>query len=307
MNFMMKAGMNQMKDQAKALIPDEMQDKKDKKDKNKDGKDQEGQEGQEGEKSNLEPSEKGNQISQKKPKKKNPITRGLAIRMYSILLFHTLVVTIALFAFGKKNKKFTLMKLIIFLACFFGSVLFSLAVSNFKFISKIFLNYLLYLVILGANVIGFVCCVRLDEEGDVFKLVNTLFIIFDTGSLTIILFSLLVKDTPSTFWLMCSSCGGILIAVIVLAKVYNDSKVFRWIVLLFCGIGIAIYQSMNFNALDAYKKNNKNETSVPSMVSLPFELNVCFVKIFWYVIKIISYLCSMCYACCCVSAPRRKK
>ena len=37
MNFMMKAGMNQMKDQAKALIPDEMQDKKDT---NKDGKNQ---------------------------------------------------------------------------------------------------------------------------------------------------------------------------------------------------------------------------------------------------------------------------
>ena len=296
MNFMMKAGMNQMKDQAKALIPDEMQDKKDT---NKDGKNQEG------EKSNLEPSEKGQQISNKKPKKKNPITKGLAIRMYSILLFHTLVVTILLFAFGKKNVKFSFIKLIIFLACFFGSVLLSLAVTNYKFISKMFLNYLIYLVILGANVIGFVCCVRLN--GDLFKLVNTLFMIFNTGSLTIILFSTLVKDTPSTFWLMCSSSGGILISVIVLAKVYNESKIFRWIVLLFCGIGIAIYQSMNYNAIDAYKKNNKNETSVPSMVSLPFELNICFVKIFWYVIKIIAYLCSMCYACCCVKAPRRKK
>ena len=298
MNFMMKAGMNQMKDQAKALIPDEMQDKKDT---NKDGKNQEG------EKSNLESSEKEKQISQKKPKKKNPITKGLAIRMYSILLFHTLVVTILLFVFGKKNKKFTPIKLIIFIACFFGSVLLSLAVSNFKFISKIFLNYLIYLIILGANVIGFICCVRLDEDENVFKFVNTLFIIFDTGSLTIILFSILVKDTPSTFWLMCSSSGGILISIIVLAKVYNEGKIFRWIILLFCGIGFAIYQSMNYNALDAYKKNNKNETSVPSMVSLPLELNICFVKIFWYVIKIISYLCSMCYACCCVSAPRRKK
>ena len=205
MNFMMKAGMNQMKDQAKALIPDEMQDKKDT---NKDGKNQEG------EKSNLEPSEKGQQISNKKPKKKNPITKGLAIRMYSILLFHTLVITILLFVFGKKNVNFSPIKLIIFLACFFGSVLLSLAVTNYKFISKMFLNYLIYLVILGANVIGFVCCVRLN--GDLFKLVNTLFMIFNTGSLTIILFSTLVKDTPSTFWLMCSSSGGILISVIVL-------------------------------------------------------------------------------------------
>lgn len=30
------------------------------------------------------------------------------------------------------------------------------------------------------------------------------------------------------------------------------------------------------------------------MVSLPFELNLCFAKIFWYLIKIISFLCSMC-------------
>lgn len=293
MNFMMKAGMNQMKDQAKALIPDEMQDKSEKK--------------QKGDNSNLESSEKEQQISQKKPKKKNPITKGLAIRMYSILLFHTLVITILLFIFGKKNKGFGWIKFIIFLSCFFGSILLSLAVSNYKFISKIFLNYLIYLIILAANVIGFICCARLKENGDFFKLINSLFIIFDTGSITIILFSILVKDTPSTFWLMCSSSGGILISVIVLAKVYNDSKIFRWIILLFCGIGIAIYQSMNYNALDVYKKNNKNETSVPSMVSLPFELNLSFVKIFWYVIKIIANLCSMCYACCCVSAPKRKK
>ena len=47
---------DQMKDQAMALIPDEMQDKSEKK--------------QNGEKSNVESSEKGKQISQKKPKKK---------------------------------------------------------------------------------------------------------------------------------------------------------------------------------------------------------------------------------------------
>lgn len=292
MNFMMQAGMNQMKDQAKSLIPNEMQDKK-----------EGGKEGEENGK--IENSENKNQVKQKKPKRKNPITKSAAIRMYTVLLFHTLLITILLYVFTKsENIGFSIIKLAIFLGCFFGAILLSLAVSYFQFISKVFLNYLIYLIILGANVIGFICCARLN--GDLFKLLKTMFIIFDAGSLTIIFFSTLVKDTPSTFWLMCSSCGGIIIAILVMAKVYNDSKIFRWVVILFGCIAFAIYESMNYNALDVYKKNTKNEASVPSMVSLPFELNICFVKIFWYVLKVIGYLCSMCFACCC-AGPKKKK
>jgi len=292
MNFMMQAGMNQMKDQAKSLIPNEMQDKK-----------EGGKEGEENGK--IENSENKNQVKQKKPKRKNPITKSAAIRMYTVLLFHTLLITILLYVFTKsENIDFSIIKLAIFLGCFFGAILLSLAVSYFQFISKVFLNYLIYLIILGANVIGFICCARLN--GDLFKLLKTMFIIFDAGSLTIIFFSTLVKDTPSTFWLMCSSCGGIIIAILVMAKVYNDSKIFRWVVILFGCIAFAIYESMNYNALDVYKKNTKNEASVPSMVSLPFELNLCFVKIFWYVLKVIGYLCSMCFACCC-AGPKKKK
>ena len=292
MNFMMQAGMNQMKDQAKSLIPNEMQDKK-----------EGGKEGEENGK--IENSENKNQVKQKKPKRKNPITKSAAIRMYTVLLFHTLLITILLYVFTKsENIGFSIIKLAIFLGCFFGAILLSLAVSYFQFISKVFLNYLIYLIILGANVIGFICCARLN--GDLFKLLKTMFIIFDAGSLTIIFFSTLVKDTPSTFWLMCSSCGGIIIAILVMAKVYNDSKIFRWVVILFGCIAFAIYESVNYNALDLYKKNTKNEASVPSMVSLPFELNLCFVKIFWYVLKVIGYLCSMCFACCC-AGPKKKK
>ena len=288
----MQAGMNQMKDQAKSLIPNEMQDKK-----------EGGKEGEENGK--IENSENKNQVKQKKPKRKNPITKSAAIRMYTVLLFHTLLITILLYVFTKsENIDFSIIKLAIFLGCFFGAILLSLAVSYFQFISKVFLNYLIYLIILGANVIGFICCARLN--GDLFKLLKTMFIIFDAGSLTIIFFSTLVKDTPSTFWLMCSSCGGIIIAILVMAKVYNDSKIFRWVVILFGCIAFAIYESMNYNALDVYKKNTKNEASVPSMVSLPFELNLCFVKIFWYVLKVIGYLCSMCFACCC-AGPKKKK
>ena len=296
MNFMMKAGMNQManqmKDQAQALIPNELQDKS------------EENKGKELENGKIEGSDKINKNKVKKPKRKNPITKSLAIKMYSILLFHTLLVTILIYVFTNTKKTgFSIIKLAIFLGCLFGSILISLAVSHFQFISKFYLNYILYLLILAANSIGFIICSLLNE--DLSKLVKTMFVIFDAASLTIILFSILVKDTPSTFWLMCSSCGGIIIALLIMAKIYNDSKIFRYLVILFGLISAAIYESMNYNALDAYKKNNKNETSVPSMISLPFELNLCFVKIFWYLIKIIKYLCSMCYSCCC-GKPKKK-
>ena len=296
MNFMMKAGMNQManqmKDQAQALIPNELQDKS------------EENKGKELENGKIEGSDKINKNKVKKPKRKNPITKSLAIKMYSILLFHTLLVTILIYVFTNTKKTgFSIIKLAIFLGCLFGSILISLAVSHFQFISKFYLNYILYLLILAANSIGFIICSLLNE--DLSKLVKTMFVIFDAASLTIILFSILVKDTPSTFWLMCSSCGGIIIALLIMAKIYNDSKIFRYLVILFGLISAAIYESMNYNALDAYKKNNKNETSVPSMISLPFELNLCFVKIFWYLIKIIKYLFSMCYACCCAKAKKK--
>lgn len=296
MNFMMKAGMNQManqmKDQAQALIPNELQDKS------------EENKGKEMENGKIEGSNNINKDIQKKPKRKNPITKSLAIKMYSILLFHTLLVTILIYVFTNiKKSGFSIIKLAIFVGCLFGAILLSLAVSHIQFISKLYLNYILYLVILAANSIGFIHCSLLDE--DLSKLIKTMFVIFDAASLTIILFSVLVKDTPSTFWLMCSSCGGIIIALLVMAKIYNDSKIFRYLVIFFGLISAAIYESMNYNALDVYKKNNKNETSVPSMISLPFELNLCFVKIFWYLIKIIKYLFSMCYACCCAKAKKK--
>ena len=90
---------------------------------------------------------------------------------------------------------------------------------------------------------------------------------------------------------MCCSIGGYLIAIIVMAKIYNDGKVARMKILFF---GCLYFKQWIIIALDAYKKKQTNETSVPSMVSLPFELNLCFAKIFWYLIKIISFLCSMC-------------
>ena len=326
MNFMMQAGMNQMKDQAKSLLPSEMQDKEEKGD---------------------------SKISQsnvpKKPKKKSPITRSLALKMYSFLLFHTLLITILVFVFYKEDSKDSgtssntaLIVLssnnsdssnsttndstipenkteppgppeskesnsntgskwflfIVFAACLGGSVFLSLSISKIKFLSKIYLNYVLYLVLLAANVIGFVCCANISRS--LYELITTTFIIFDAGSFTIILFSIFVKDTPSTFWLMCSCSGGIFIALIVMSKIYSGS-LFRYLILLFGLLAFGIYEAMNYNALDSYKENVKSAPTAPSMISLPFELNVSFVKIFWYLIKGIFYLFSM---CCC---PNKKK
>ena len=289
MNFMMKAGMNQLQDQAKNLIPSEMQDKKE------EGKTEKGSEG--GEKANLQ--------VQKKPKKKNLITRSLAIKMYSILLLHTLVVTIGVFFFvqSEEDIKFTMFRLILFLACFGGGIVLSIFISNISFLSKIFFNYILWLVLLAANLMGFIVCSRLHEYLP--KLIKTLFIIFDTGSLTIIIFSLCVKDTPSTFWLMCSSAGGTIIAILIMAKILGSGLFWKWAILLFGGIACGIYEAMNYNALDVYKKNSKDAVA-PSIVALPYELNVCFVKIFWYILKLIGYLCSLCFACCCTKGKKRK-
>ena len=321
-NFLMKAGINQMKDQAKSLLPSEMQDKEEKDTKK------------------IDPSN-----APKKQKKKSPITRSLAIKMYSILLFHTLIITILVIAFYKSDSNKStetqasiillsdsssnstenstnpenstipenpeeettpenkttpeskgdlwVLKLIIFAACFAGSVFLSLSITKIKCLSKIYLNYVLYLVLLGANIAEFICLAYLSES--LYELVTTMFVIFDAGSLTIILFSILVKDTPSTFWIMCSCSGGIFIALIVMSKIYSGT-LFRYVVLIFGLLAFGIYEAMNYNALDSYKENVKNAPTAPSMISLPFELNVNFVKVFWYIVKGIFYLFSLC--CC---------
>lgn len=284
MNFIMKAGMNQMKDQAQALIPSELQDKKEE---------------------NPNPDQKDSKEEikvQKKPKKKSLITRGLAIKMYSILLFHTLVVTIVLFIFKKEITGFNILFLIIFFGCFCGSIILSLGISKIKLLSKVFLNYIFYLVLLAANIIGFTCLA--NTYYNLFELILTMFIVFDAGSLTIILFSLIVKDTPSTFWLMCSCTAGIIIAILVMSKIYNTTLVLKIFVLVFSVLSFAIYESMNYNAFNEYQNTTKEIVSSPSLISLPYELNVCFIKVFWYIIKGIFSVFSM---CCSLCSTKKKK
>lgn len=283
MNMLMKAGMNQMKDQAQALIPSELQDKSEDNPEQKDSK-----------------SDKNKKVP-KKPKKKSPITRALVLKMYSILLFHTLLITILLFVFEKSDKEFDLLTLIIFLVCFAVGFFLSLSVSNMKCLSKSFMNYIIYIILLAANIIAFLCCSRLDQN--LFEITNTILIIFDAGSLTIILFASLVKDTPSTFWLMLSCSGGLIIAIFVMIKIYYTNKLYR-LLLLFVGcLSFGVYESMNSNALNVDIDKITKEPSPPSLVSLPFELNVCFIKVFWYIIKGIYTLCTMCCSLC----PKKRR
>ena len=285
MNLMMNAGMNQLKDQMKeqtmVFLPEEMQDKKEENSDQKDSK---------SDKSKKAP---------KKQKKKSPITRGLVLKMYSILLFHTLIINILIFVFEKSEKSLDFFPLVVFLGCFSGGIFLSLAVSNMKFLSNNFMTYIFYLILLGANIIAFICCARLKES--FFELINTMLVVFSAGSLTVIFFATLVKDTPSTFWLMVSCSGGIIIAIIVMAKIYNSNKLFRLLVLFFGALAFGIYESMNSNALNVNK--NSKEPTAPSMVSLPFELNVCFIKVFWYAMKGLCSICSMCCSLC----PKKKR
>lgn len=295
MNLALNAGMNQMKDQAQNLIEAEMQDKS--------AKDSKGE--------NIEINNKGNQ--QKKQKKViKKIDRNLTVRMYSVLLFHTLSITILLsivnikgISIGEtindqiqdKSKGISnYLPWIIFAGCIVISIILSLLVSKVKCISKIYFNYIFYIILLALNCVAFVWG---GKDDDLFQYILSMLIMFDAGSLSVLMFSLFVKDIPSTFWIMLSCSGGLLIAMFVLIKVFKDNKYF---VLLSCVISFAIYEVMNYNALDVYKNNDKNNTSIPSMMSLPFELNLSFLKLVYYLFYGIFYWFK---ACCCPSKKKR--
>lgn len=292
MNLAMNTEMKGMQEKAENLIPKEMQDKND---------------AQKGENSlkepNIEVNNKGKPIQQKKKKKKAILDRGLTVRMYSVLFFHTLIITVLLFLIHLKTinplegKEINTYSWYIFGGCIFLSILLSLLVSKVRCISKVYLNYIFYLILLALNAFAFAW----GGKEDLFDYIISMLIMFDAGSLTVLTFSLLVKDVPSTFWIMCSCSAGSLLAMLILIKVFSEHKYF---VLLTCIIAFAIYESMNYNALDCYKNNSKNKNSIPSMMSLPFELNLCFLKVIYYIFYGIFYYFK---ACCCSSFSKKKK
>jgi len=293
MNLLVNSGLNQMKDQAQALMPSEMEDKGDKKG---------GQEN--GGKAEVQVKK------QPKSKKRNPISKASAIKMYTVLMIHTIIVTLVLMngLYSKRRNQtvFTndILNLIIFAACFVGGTFFSFIVTNFRFLSKI-INFLIYIILLGANVAGFYCLLSYGEDVELIpKILITMFIVFDSGSIMVIVFSLCVKDTPSTFWIMLSSAGGNLLAIVIMLKVYNfDAMLKRYCLMGFAFIAFAIFEVMNYHALDVYRRSTTNQTKIPSMFALPFELNNCYVKTFWYLLLGIAQGCGLCCSACC---SRRK-
>ena len=292
MNLAMKAGMNQMKDQTQNLIESEMQIK------NSDKNEKNEQNGESGPKENIEIKE-GPKPAQSKKKKKLKIDKNASVRMYSVLLFHTMIITILLFVIKSqysdelKEKENDLgdYSWPIFIGCIVLSILLSLLVSKVQFLSKIFINYIFYLALLVLNSLAFVW----GGKGPLFDYIVSMLIMFDAGSLTVLMFSTFVKDVPSTFWIMCSCASGHLVAMFVLIKVYDEHKYF---VLFCCVLAFAIYESMNYNAFDTSKSN------APSMISLPFELNLGVVIIIYYVLYGIYYFMKF---CCCPTSNKKKK
>ena len=290
MNLAMKAGAEQMKEQTQNLLPSEMQDK------NEEQKEENGPK-----EPNIEINNKGNPIVPKK-KQKPVIDKSLAVRMYSFLLFHTLLLTALLYIIHYKflqkindeGKKLGKYEWGIFVGCIVLSILLSLLVSKVKCISTIYLNYILYIVLLALNAFAFVW----GGKDNLFPYIASMLIMFDAGSLTVLIFSLCVKDAPSTFWVMCSCIAGQLVAMFILIKVYSDQK---YLILLVCAISFAVYEVMNYSAFDIDKVKGKT-TSVPSVISLPFELNVSYVKLLYY---IIYGIVDWCISCCC--PPDKKK
>ena len=287
MNLIAQKGINDLQAQSQKFIESEMQDQST----IKNGKNEQNQQNEP--KGSNEPNapkeniEINNGSKPKKKKKKLIVDRTLAIRMYTIVFIHTLIITILLFFLHFKSDNIInekIKELDSYSWYIFGcSILLSIILSLFIYAIKLsFFNYLLYAILLVLNAITFV----LGEKLSSFDYPISMLIMFDSASVVILIFLALIKDAPSTFWLMCSCVAGNLISMYILSRVFSENK---YLIFLTCLISFGIYETMNYNALDCKK-------SIPSMMSLPFNLNVSFVKLIYYILYGIFYLLK---SCCC--------
>lgn len=292
MNLLLQKGVNDMKDQTQNLIQNEMQIVQ--KDENKENQIKE---------PNIEVN---NKVKPSKKRKKLIIDKGLSIRMYTVLFFHTFIITILLYYFNyktddvidEKSKELGNYTWAIFAGCIALSIVLSFLLSKVQFLSKVFINYIFYIILLALNALAFIW----GGKDDFFDYIISMLIMFDAASLIIIIFLALMKDAaPSTFWIMCSCTAGSLIAMYVILKIYSTHKYF---VLITCILSFAIYESMNYSVFDSYtnKAKNKNNNS-PSMISLPFELNISFVMLIYYIL----YGFFLFFKSCCCSSNSKKK
>ena len=295
MNFMMQAGMNQMKSQAQNLIP------KDMKEGNNENPANQNQSGE----GKIENSGAAGQPHPPKKKKSKVITRILALQMYTILLIHTAILTIALYIINaNKDEVYSeddLVKTVYWLlfgASIGGSLLLSLLVTKIKCLKSPFFIYILYLIILALDAFIFILGAQLLKAFDIFV---SMLIVFDGASIVVIIFCSLIKDHPSTFWIMCSSSGGIILAVFLSTKLYEEYKM---LVLIFGVYSFVVYQVMNYNTFNIDSGKKKKSASdvpeeepaikIPPMMLLPFEFNAAFIKMFILIIKGIVFLIKGC-------------
>ena len=308
MNMVMQAGLNQVKDQAQNLIPKEV----------KDGQNEEKKEG-EGNNNSINDSQSNltnsSNISHKKMKNKK-INKQLAIKMYSVLLCHTGILTIAEYIIRTvQNSKgnvfdsdYNIVYWIIFAASIALALILSLLVTKIKCLSSMIFVSLFYVLILALDA----CIFNIGGHLLSFEVFVSMLIVFDAASAVILIFCSLIKDAPSLFWMICSSIGGIILAVFLCTKIYEDEKIF---VLIFGVYAFVVYETMNYHVFDDGKKKKKKsepqpqiptqsqpqqeakpeeEVKIPPMMVLPYEFNAAFVRLLLLIFKGIYTLIRGC-------------
>ena len=308
MNMVMQAGLNQAKDQAQNLIPKEV----------KDGQNEEKKEG-EGNNNSINDSQSNltnsSNISHKKMKNKK-INKQLAIKMYSVLLCHTMILTIAEYIIRTvQNSKgnvfdsdYNIVYWIIFAASIALALILSLLVTKIKCLSSMIFVSLFYVLILALDA----CIFNIGGHLLSFEVFVSMLIVFDAASAVILIFCSLIKDAPSLFWMICSSIGGIILAVFLCTKIYEDEKIF---VLIFGVYAFVVYETMNYHVFDDGKKKKKKsepqpqiptqsqpqqeakpeeEVKIPPMMVLPYEFNAAFVRLLLLIFKGIYTLIRGC-------------
>ena len=247
--------------------------------------------------------------SSSKKRKPKLINKTLAIRMFSVLLFHTGVLTIAEYVIHaiqkSKGTVFDEDYMALYWVIFgvgIGLVLaLSLLVTKITCLSSPIFIYLLYVILLGLDL----CIFLIGGEIISFEIFVNMLIVFDAGSIVVLIFCSLSKDSPSSFWIMCTSIGGIILAIFLGTKIYEDQST---LVLIFGVISFAIYEVMNYNTFNPdKKKKSKNEgqknkegevkeekVRIPPMMNLPFELNASFLKIFYLIFKGVYFIIKGC-------------
>ena len=299
---------DQMKSQEQNLISNEANDST--------GGNKEGGEGQinnSNDESNK--SNKKDDLGLNKLKKKNKkIDKALAIRMYSILLCHTGILTLVQFIINivqvKKgnvfNEDYNIVYWVIFLLCLAAALGLSMLVTKIKCFSNVLFIYIFYVALLAFDL----CIFNIGGFIISFDIFASMLLIFDAGTIVILLLCSLIKEAPSTFWLICTSIGGIILTAFLCTKIYEENSV---VVLIFCVYAFVVYESMNYNAFYTEKKKKKKkgevkkteqqkeeeqekepEVKIPPMMILPYEFNASFIKIILYILKGIYWLIKGC-------------